>query len=190
MGAEHEVTTWYLEMLNQSALLPARTPAWEHRVERARRPSAAFARFLYATVGGHYGWTDRLGWSKARWDAYLGREQVELYTLQLNGAPAGYAELERQPEGNAQLAYFGLMPEAVGRGFGGWLLTCAVQRAWEAPGTRRVWVHTCTLDAPAALGNYQARGFSLFRTETKSVPIVTAPGPWPDWDKDREAPSV
>ena len=55
MGAEHEVTTWYLEMLNQSALLPARTPAWEHRVERARRPSAAFARFLYATVGGHYG---------------------------------------------------------------------------------------------------------------------------------------
>ena len=187
MGAEHEVTTWYLEMLSPSMLLPARAPAWQHRIERARRPSAAFARFLYATVGGHYSWTDRLGWSKARWDAFLGREQVELHTLQLNGAPAGYAELERQPEGNTQLTYFGLMPEAFGRGFGGWLLTYATQRAWEAPGTKRVWVHTCTLDAPAALRNYQARGFCLFRTETKSVPIVTAPGPWPDWDKDREA---
>jgi len=189
MGAEHEVTTWHLEMLSPSALLPARAPAWEHRIERARRPSAAFARFLYSAVGGNWCWTDRLGWSKARWDAYLGREAVELYTLQLNGAPAGFAEFERQAEGNAQLIYFGLMPEAVGRGFGGWLLTQAVHCAWEAPGTQRVWVHTCTLDSPVALGNYQARGFSLFRTETKSVPLVAAPGPWPGWDRDSEAPT-
>jgi len=185
MSEERPVTTWYLEMTAPGLLVPARVPAWEHRLERARRPSAAFARFLYTAIGGDWHWTDRLGWSKARWDAHLLREACELYTLQLDGAPAGFAELERQPEGNVQLVYFGLMPDAVGRGFGGRLLTYAVERAWQHTATRRVWVHTCTLDAPAALPNYQARGFSLFRTETRSVPLAAAPGPWPDWNRDR-----
>jgi GNAT superfamily N-acetyltransferase len=184
MSGEHEVTTWYLEMPTRSALVPARTPAWEHRLERARRPSAAFARYLYTAVGGDWHWTDRLTWSKARWDAFLLREAYELYTLQLGGAPAGFAELERQPDGNAQLIYLGLMPEAMGRGFGGRLLSYTVERAWEPTETERVWVHTCTLDAPAALPNYQARGFSLFRTETKAVPLTAAPGPWPGWQRD------
>ncbi len=186
MSEEHDVTTWYLEMTDESSLLAARAPAWEHRIERARRPSAAFARYLYASVGGDWHWTDRLMWSKARWDAYLQRDSVELHTLQLNGAPAGFAELERQADGNVQLVYFGLVPEAVGRGFGGWLLTQAVRQAWDHNEARRVWVHTCTLDAPAALNNYQARGFSLYRTETRSMPRVPTPGLWPGWNRDGE----
>jgi hypothetical protein len=28
-----------------------------------------------------------------------------------------------------------------------------------------VWVHTCTLDGPHALANYEARGLRPFRTE-------------------------
>lgn len=47
-------------------------------------------------------------------------------------------------------------------GFGGGLLSHAITSAWEWPGTRRVWVHTCTLDHPSALQNYQARGFVLY----------------------------
>jgi GNAT superfamily N-acetyltransferase len=187
MSDEQEVTTWHLEMTSPSALSHARKPAWEHRIERVARPSAAFARYLYSAVGGSWHWTDRLGWSKARWDAYLLRDDIELHTLQLGGAPAGFAELERQPEGNVQLIYFGLMPEAVGKGFGGWLLSHAVERAWQRPDTRRVWVHTCTLDAPVARANYEARGFSLFRTETKSVALAPAPGPWLGWNRDSEA---
>ena len=178
------VVTCHLEMTSADALCPAKKPAWEHRIERVARPSAAFARYLYSAVGGDWHWTDRLAWSKARWDAYLLRGAVHLYTLQLGGAPAGYAELERQPEGNVQLVYFGLMPEAVGRGFGGWLLTHAVERAWQLPETRRVWVHTCTLDAPVARANYEARGFRLFHTETKSVPLEPTPGPWAGWSRD------
>lgn len=184
MNDEREVTTWYLEMTARGALRPARTPAWDHRLERARRPSAAFARYLYTAVGGDWHWTDRLGWSKARWDAYLLRETVELHTLQLSGAPAGFAELERQPEGNVQLVYFGLMPDALGRGFGGRLLSYAVERAWQHAETQRVWVHTCTLDAPAALANYQARGFHVYDTQTRLVPLAAAPGPWPGWSRD------
>lgn len=184
MSEQREVTTWYLEMMDRGALRPARTPAWAHRLERARRPSAAFARYLYTAVGGDWHWTDRLGWSKARWDAYLLQETVELYTLQLGGAPAGFAELQRQPGGHVQLVYFGLMPDAIGRGFGGCLLTHAVEHAWQPPEARRVWVHTCTLDAPAALANYQARGFSLYKAETRLVPLAAAPGPWAGWNRD------
>ena len=42
--------------------------------------------------------------------------------------------------------------------------TEAIRRAWELhpDGTRRVWVHTRTLDAPGALPNYEARGLRVF----------------------------
>ena len=47
-------------------------------------------------------------------------------------------------------------------------------------GASRVWVHTCDLDGPASLANYQARGFRIFKTERleKDFPEET-PGPWP-----------
>jgi hypothetical protein len=65
------------------------------------------------------------------------------------------------------------------RAAGGVLLTAAVERAWEM-GASRVWVHTCSLDAPAALPSYEARGFRRFKTETveKDLP-AEPPGPWP-----------
>jgi hypothetical protein len=44
----------------------------------------------------------------------------------------------------------------------------AVQRAW-ALAPNRVWLHTCTLDHPAALSNYLARGFVPFGEETYEV---------------------
>jgi GNAT superfamily N-acetyltransferase len=60
--------------------------------------------------------------------------------------------------------YFGLTPEYTGQGLGGPLLAAAVERAWSlAPA--RVTVNTCTLDHPAALPNYLARGFAVARTE-------------------------
>jgi hypothetical protein len=33
----------------------------------------------------------------------------------------------------------------------------------------RVWLHTCSLDHPAALPNYMKRGFTLFKTEEYSL---------------------
>jgi hypothetical protein len=48
---------------------------------------------------------------------------------------------------------------------GGALLSRALEDAWQME-PRRVWVHTCTLDHPAALANYQARGMKIYRSET------------------------
>jgi GNAT superfamily N-acetyltransferase len=69
-----------------------------------------------------------------------------------------------------EIAYFGLLPHAVGTGQGGALLSAAVERAWEM-GASRVYVNTCTLDHPRALENYQKRGFRLFREETRTRSI-------------------
>ncbi|HYF62624.1 MAG TPA: GNAT family N-acetyltransferase [Herpetosiphonaceae bacterium] len=172
------VTTYHLEMLDRAELRPASAPALALEVHPVAPPSPELARFFYSAVGGDYFWIDRLGWSYGRWQAHLGRPEVEMWIGTHAGVPVGYFELERQPEDAVEITYFGLLPQWIGRGLGGALLTAAIERAWA--GARRVWVHTCSLDGPAALANYQARGFRQFREETEAVDLPDSPpGPWP-----------
>jgi GNAT superfamily N-acetyltransferase len=187
-----EVTTWYLQMLSHEQLQSAAPPSGEVRIERADIPSPELSRFLYTAVGGAWYWIDRLRWDYARWLEYLDRPAVETLVLYVSGTPAGYVELEIQPEDNVEIAYFGLLPRFIGQGLGGYLLSAGIARAW-AQGARRVWVHTCTLDAPHALANYQARGFVVYDTKIEQMDLpVESPGPWPGagatvsaWNNDR-----
>jgi ribosomal protein S18 acetylase RimI-like enzyme len=182
-----DVTTWWLEMGAPAELRPAR-PAPGLAVARAEVPSPQLSRFLYTAVGGDWHWSDRLGWTYARWRAHLDRPEVETWVGAVGGTPVGYAELERDPRAGVELAYFGLLPEFMGRGLGGHLLTAAVRRAW-AMGADRVWVHTCTLDGPHALANYRARGFRVVREETSRRRLPDAPpGPWPGARPEPPAP--
>jgi GNAT superfamily N-acetyltransferase len=152
------ITVWSLQMHSRADLRPARDPAREPLLMHALRPAPELSRFFYLTVGGPWSWTDRLGWDLERWQRWVDRPEHELWTAWLDGVPAGYFELEQQVQGDVELAYFGLVPGMAGHGLGGWLLTAALRRAWQRPATRRVWVHTCSLDGPAALPNYEARG--------------------------------
>jgi GNAT superfamily N-acetyltransferase len=81
---------------------------------------------------------------------------------------AGYFELREHDDGSVEIAYFGLLPAFIGRGWGKYLLTRATQAAWEL-GPNRVWLHTCTLDHPSALPNYLKRGFRPVRTEVYTI---------------------
>lgn len=146
---------------------------------RAEIPSPALNRFLYTSIGGAWHWHDRLGWTWAQWMNWLDNDYVETWVLALRGTPAGYFELHKQTRDEVEIAYFGVAQEFLGRGYGGYLLSAAIERAWDT-GARRVWVHTCSLDHAAALANYKARGMSVFSEETvnKEVP-ANAPGPWP-----------
>ena len=90
-----------------------------------------------------------------------------MWVLTVEGEPAGYFELRRNGT-DIEIAYFGLLPAFTGRGLGAHLLTEAVEQAWAA-GATRVWLHTSTLDHPAALPNYLKRGFTIFKTEEYSL---------------------
>jgi GNAT superfamily N-acetyltransferase len=174
-----EVTTWYLQMLSPDELRRVGPPTPEAWIERADIPSPELSRFLYTAVGGPWYWTNRLGWDYARWLEYLDRPAVETLVLYVSGTPAGYVELEVQADDNVEVAYFGLLPRFIGQRLGGYLLSAGVDRAW-AQGARRVWVHTCSLDSPKALANYQARGFRIYDQATDWVELPPAPpGPWP-----------
>jgi GNAT superfamily N-acetyltransferase len=174
------VTTWSLEMRDRSALRPAPDPEdADVELRRARIPSPELSRFLYTAVGGDWHWTDRLSWSYGEWERWLDRLELETWVLSVSGTPAGYAELEMQEGRQVEIAYLGLLPRFTGRGLGGWLLTRAIERGWDM-GATRVWVHTCTLDGPRALRNYQARGMTVFDERTADQQVgERPPGPWP-----------
>jgi GNAT superfamily N-acetyltransferase len=162
------VTRTYLELRAPDELVPAREPAPGARIERLGGCVVSFWRFLYAEVGRAYRWTDRLSWTDDEVRAYLGDPAVTLHVLYVDHAPAGYYELRRHDDGSVEIAYFGLLPDYTGRGLGGWMLSRAVEDAW-ARGATRVWLHTCTLDHPAALPNYTRRGFRPYKSETYTV---------------------
>jgi len=168
------LTTHYLEMTAPDQLVPARVPEPEPRIERACVPLPELNRFLYTAVGGDWYWRDRLAWSHAEWLQWLDRPAVQTWVLYDRGTIAGYIELEKQSGDDVEIAYFGLIPRFIGRGLGGHLLTVGIRQAW-AMQAQRVWVHTCTLDGPAALANYQARGLRLYREQTVQKPDTGAP---------------
>jgi GNAT superfamily N-acetyltransferase len=165
-----EVTTYHLEMNDPTELRPSLDRGPEIEARRVELPCPELNRFFYETVGRDWHWSDRLSWTDDEWLAYLDRPEQQTWVGYVAGTPIGYFELEAQSSGNVEIVYFGLLPRFAGRGFGGRLLTQTVETAW-ATGARRVWVHTCTLDHPAALANYRSRGFRLFREVVSSVEL-------------------
>ncbi len=164
MESTLSITTYYLEMSNPTQLNAKPCPAGLSVVE-AEEKEFRFNRYLYQLVGEPWQWNDKLKESDKTWQDYAERDALRTWVAYYRGAIAGYFELEKQANGDVQIAYFGLAPRFIGRGFGGHLLSRALREAWDWAPCKRVWVHTCTLDHEGALANYQARGMTIFRTE-------------------------
>lgn len=168
MSGVTQVTRTYLEMQSPGDLQPAATPEPEPQIERVDRCTRELFRYLYAEVGRALRWTDRLSWTDEQVQRHLDDPGVSVWLMSWDGAPAGYFELRDHDDGSVEIAYFGLLPDFIGRGWGKYLLTRAARAAW-ASGPKRVWLHTCTLDHPAALPNYLKRGFRPVREEVYTV---------------------
>jgi GNAT superfamily N-acetyltransferase len=135
---------------------------------RARKPPVHFYRYLYETVGKPHLWVERRRMADDALSAIVQHDDVEIYVLHCDGAPAGYFELDFRRMPSAELSYFGLMPDFIGRGLGTWLLGTAIETAWARP-IERLWVHTNTLDHPRALPNYQRQGFTPYAQEKSLI---------------------
>jgi GNAT superfamily N-acetyltransferase len=186
---EREETVTYLEMNDQRQLVAARVPAVKVSLCRAELPCPELSRFFYTAVGGQWFWIDRLPWTYAQWMTYITAAGHETWIASMEGTPAGYFELHGPPQGDVEIASFGLLPQFTGRGLGGYLLALAVERAWQRK-PPRVWLHTSSFDHPQALPNYLKRGFRAVRTETFRKQLPDEPlGPWPGAQVVKRSPS-
>ncbi len=154
---------------------------------RAEPPTLSFYRYLYGSVGADWTWVSRRLMGDGELLTHIADPKVEIYVLYVDGVPAGYGELDRRPQnGDVELAYFGLLPDFIGRGVGRYLLDTVVDIAWIGA-TERLWVHTCDLDHPRALGAYQKAGFQPFDQWVETLPDPRLAGlPLP---RRRPAPS-
>jgi GNAT superfamily N-acetyltransferase len=164
MQPEPLITT-YLEMRSADELRPKRVDSQFHVHEKMNR-DWQFNRDLYFRVGEQWDWIDKRSWTPDKWKEYATAPELRTFAGYYADALAGYYELRRDSEAGIEIAYFGLVPEWIGRGLGGALLTSAIEVAWGMePNPSRVWVHTCNRDHPQALANYQARGMVVYKVE-------------------------
>jgi GNAT superfamily N-acetyltransferase len=156
------IITTYLEMHSPDQLRPKRCTDGRFHIQEKIERDWRFNRDLYLGVGQMWSWNDKRVWSDEQWKEYGLAPELRTFAAYYEHSLAGYYELRR----GVEIAYFGLVPEFIGRGLGGPLLTRAIEEAWRtSPSVNRVWVHTCNLDHPAALANYQARGMVIYRRE-------------------------
>jgi len=164
------MTVTFLQMRAKPAALPPPQPKGKIALLRAEHPPVHYYRYLYNTIGEPYYWVDRRKLSDEALGETIHHPQVELYVLYADGCPAGMAELEFRDAAQAQLAYFGLMPDYVGKGLGYFFIYHSVAIAWLHP-ISTLLVNTCTLDHPRALPLYQRMGFEPYSREERYIEL-------------------
>ncbi|MEG3088125.1 GNAT family N-acetyltransferase [Sphingomonas sp. PB4P5] len=165
------VTT--LEMTKRPPARPM--PDSALRLVRWDAPAPDKYRALFRRVGAPWLWFSRLVMDDARLTDIIHDPGITIHAaLDRQGIEVGMLELDHRTAGACELSYVGLVPELAGHGHGRWLMANALALAWRKE-VARVWVHTCTLDHPRALGFYRASGFTaISRTiETFADPRLT-----------------
>ncbi len=167
MAKTHDVTVTYLEM-TQDPHLHAAVPVGQLALMRCHNPPVHFYRYLYETVGRDYVWVDRRRLDDEALAKIVHSDETEIYVLYSKGAPAGFGELNFREFPQVELAFMGLMPDAIGRGLGRYLLSQLITTAWSRTPNRLI-VETCTLDHPGALPLYQRCGFVPYAQRQSTV---------------------
>ena len=157
------LVTTYLEIRSPDQLRRKRADS-RFEVREIKGPDWRFNRDLYFRVGEQWRWIDKRPWTDEQWKEYASAPQLRTFVAYFDNELAGYYELRSDEQSGVEIAYFGLLPDFVGRGLGGALLTSAIEEAWRMS-PKRVWVHTCNRDHPRALANYQARGMVIYKIE-------------------------
>lgn len=147
---------------------PRPAPPAPFRLNRWKAPSAEKYRALFRRVGEPWMWFSRLVMPEAELLAIIHDEAVEIYAVEdRRGIEIGLLELDFRKPGETEIGFFGFVPELAGKGNGNWLMAQALALGWRKDSSR-MWVHTCTLDHPGALGFYRRHGFVPFERAVES----------------------
>lgn len=152
----------HLQMFERPHLRPEPPEGWALR--RVANPDLDWFRDLYRRVGEEWLWFSRLQMSDAQLASIIRAPGIDVYALVHDGRDEGLLELDFRTFGDCELAFFGVTAKLIGRGGGRYLMNRALELAWSRP-IKRFWVHTCTLDHPAALAFYQRSGFRPYRRQ-------------------------
>lgn len=169
-GRRVNMMVTFLEMTAKPSALPPQQPKGKIAILKADNPTTHFYRYLYDEVGRKHLWVDRKKLDDAKLDAVLKNPALELYVLYVDGCPAGMAELDFRDKDIGLLAYFGLVPDYIGRRLGYYFLYHAVANAWTKP-ISTLLVNTSSLDHPRALPLYQRMGFAPYSREERYIEL-------------------
>jgi GNAT superfamily N-acetyltransferase len=157
----------FLEMRAKPDLSPP--PDRSFRLERWRDADLAAYRSLFTAIGENWLWYSRLVMPDHELLRLFGDPRIEIYRLFEQDSIVGMLELDFSGRNDCELSFLGLMPEAIGKGAGRFLMCEAIRLAWAKP-IERFWVHTCTFDHPAALAFYRRSGFTPFQVAVEIHP--------------------
>ena len=159
-----EIKRFYLQIRSLEELNKVKKPSKSLKVEKSSN-NFQLNKFFYRGIGKKHRWVDRLSWSNDTWINYLNNKNLYTCVLKKNDDLVGYYEKIYYEESNEfEIAYFGIMEEYIGKGYGGFLLSEALESCLKEK-VSRIWVHTCSLDHENAIKNYLARGMKLYKEE-------------------------
>ena len=157
-----KIDRYYLEINSINELKAKRTLSDDFTLSEAEKSKFDLNKFFYKQIGKKHQWVDRLIWQDKNWIEYVSNKNLKTFILQKNNDFVGYFELLFN-KNECEIAYFGILEEFIGNGYGGFLLSEAIRIGFK--NANRIWVHTCSLDHPNAIENYKSRGMKVFKTE-------------------------
>ena len=165
----NQVKRNYLEIRSINELVEENKPNENVILEKVDPPDFQLNKFFYKEIGKNHRWTDRLSWNDKNWINYINNSSVVTYILKNKEDLVGYFEQNFNNEKlECEIAYFGILEEYFGKKLGGYLLSEAIKKSFEK-NSKRVWVHTCSLDHKHALSNYISRGMKIFKSEIINI---------------------
>jgi GNAT superfamily N-acetyltransferase len=158
----------YLEMRRPRLTRRAKPAQWS-----LQRLTGEIGRYrtLFRQIGEPWLWFSRAVMTEADLAGILEDPAVEAYALNDGTADIGLLELDFREKNEAELAFLGLVPGTTGQGAGRYLMDEAIERAFAKP-VSRLFVHTCSLDHPAALAFYLRSGFTPYK---RAIEVVDDP---------------
>ena len=157
-----KIERYYLEIDTIKNLKIKSTPSENLTIKESNVNDFNINKFFYKQIGKKHQWVDRLIWQDKNWIDYVSKKNLKTFILKENDDYVGYIELIFD-KNICEIAYFGILEEYIGKGYGGFLLSEGLKIGFK--NANRIWVHTCSLDHPNAIENYKSRGMKVFRTE-------------------------
>jgi GNAT superfamily N-acetyltransferase len=138
-------------------------------LERWRDADLITYRSLFKAIGENWMWYSRLVMPDHELKRIFREPRIEIYRLLDKGTVAGLLELDFSEKDECELSFFGLLPEAIGKGAGRFLMNEAIRLA--GPGRSSVFGCIRALSITRQrFPSTAARASRPIRSQSRSIP--------------------